>query len=165
MVEPAERPIPPAILIGGGLVMAVSLMLVTSTRVGLSPRQARPAAVSVEALDFRVRPEARGQEGVYAARDGRRVATLAARGDDFLPSLVDKLRQERSLRRVAGDAPFRLVRWSDGRVSLQDPTTGRELNLEAFGSVNEANAADIIAAGRPDVSGKSASPKDRGTAP
>ena len=149
MVQPEEeRPIPPAILIGGGLVMAVSLLMVTSARVGLTPHQHRPVAARVESLDFKVRSEAAGVEGVYAASDGRRVAALAARGDDFLPSLVDKLRQERRLRGVGGDAPFRLVRWSDGRVSMQDPTTGRELNLESFGSVNEANAARLIEQGR-----------------
>ena len=87
-------------------------------------------------------------EGVYAARDGRRIAALSSRGDDFLPSLVEKLRQERTLRGVTGDSPFRLMRWSDGRVSLEDPATGRELNLEAFGSVNEANAARLIEDGR-----------------
>ena len=152
MAQPEEeRPIPPAILIGGGLVMAVSLLLVTSARVGLTPHQSRPVAARVESLDFQVRPEAGGLDGVYAASDGRRVAALAARGDDFLPSLVDKLRQERRLLGVRGDAPLRLVSWSDGRVSLLDPATGRELNLESFGSVNEANAARLIEQGRPEA--------------
>ena len=128
--------------------MAVSLLLVTSARVGLTPHQTHPVSTRVESLEFKVRSEADGQEGVYAASDGHRVAALAPRGDDFLPSLVDKLRQERRLRGVRGDAPFRLVRWSDGRVSMLDPATGRELNLESFGSVNEANAARLIEDGR-----------------
>lgn len=144
-----ERPIPPAIIIGGGLVMAVSLLIVGSARLGLAPRQLRPAASAVAAYDFRVSaPDAAGFQTVLSARDGRAVAPLSGRGDDFLPSLVDKLRQERALKGVRGDAPFRLVRFADGRVSLEDPSTGRELNLESFGSVNEADAARLIGEGQ-----------------
>ena len=147
--EPEERPIPPAIIIGGGLVMAVSLLAVSSARIGVAPRQAKPAAAAVAAYDFRVAaPNAAGLETVMSARNGAPVAPLAAKGDDFLPSLVDKLRQERVLKGAPSAPPFRLVRFADGRVSLEDPSTGRELNLESFGSVNEANAARLIDEGQ-----------------
>ncbi len=144
-----ERPIPPAIIIGGALVMAVSLLAVSSARMGVAPRQARPPSTAVAAYDFRVSPpNAEGFETVLSARDGRAVAPLSGRGDDFLPSLVDKLRQERALKGIHSNAPFRLVRFADSRVSLEDPVTGRELNLESFGSVNEANAARLITEGQ-----------------
>ena len=149
LADSPERPIPPAIIVGGGLVMAVSLLAVSSARMGVAPRQAHPASAVAAAYDFRVSaPDAAGFETVLSARDGRAVAPLSDKGDDFLPSLVDKLRQERALKGLHGDASFRLVRFADGRVSLQDPVTGRELNLESFGSVNEANAARLIAEGQ-----------------
>lgn len=149
LTDSDERPIPPAIIIGGGLVMAVSLLVVVSARMGVAPRQTRPVAAAVASYDFRVSaPDSTGMETVLSARNGARVGPLAGRGDDFLPSLVDKLHQERRLKGLADTAPFRLVRFSDGRVSMQDPVTGRELNLESFGSVNEANAARLIDEGQ-----------------
>ena len=149
VIDAPERPIPPAIIIGGALVMAVSLLAVSSARMGVAPRQTRPVDVAVASYDFRVAaPDASGIETVLSARDGARVAPLSRRGDDFLPSLVETLRQERVLKGVSGAQPFRLLRFADGRVSLEDLATGRELNLESFGSVNEANAGRLIDQGR-----------------
>jgi hypothetical protein len=34
--------------------------------------------------------------------------------------------------------PFRLTSWSDGRLILFDPSTGRHVDIEAFGTANEA---------------------------
>jgi putative photosynthetic complex assembly protein len=52
--------------------------------------------------------------------------------------------RERQAGREAPDVPFRIVSWADGRLSLQDPLTGRDLELEAFGITNEASFAALL---------------------
>ena len=42
--------------------------------------------------------------------------------------------------------PFRLTRWSDGRLSLDDPATGRRIELDAFGPTNTAVFAHLMGA-------------------
>ncbi len=37
---------------------------------------------------------------------------------------------------MGAETPFRLTRWSDGRLSLDDPATDRHVDLEAFGPTN-----------------------------
>ena len=40
--------------------------------------------------------------------------------------------------------PFHLAAWPDGRLTLDDPATGRRLDLEAFGPSNEAVFARLL---------------------
>lgn len=52
-------------------------------------------------------------------------------------------------RRLAGlgpELPFRLARWSDGRLTLDDPSTGEHVELMAFGPTNSAVFAPLLEA-------------------
>jgi len=55
--------------------------------------------------------------------------------------------------RIRGDldrpTPFRLTEWKDGRLTLDDPTDGRHVELEAFGPSNLAVFTDLITAPEP----------------
>ena len=42
------------------------------------------------------------------------------------------------------DVPFRLTGWADGRLTLEDPTTGRRIEMEAFGITNEEVFAHLL---------------------
>jgi putative photosynthetic complex assembly protein len=41
-----------------------------------------------------------------------------------------------------------LTRWADGRISLEDPETGRVIELDAFGPTNGEAFAQLLTAGR-----------------
>ena len=45
---------------------------------------------------------------------------------------------------VGPDPSFRLTAWRDGRLTLDDPTTGSRLDLEAFGTTNEGAFARLL---------------------
>ncbi len=54
-------------------------------------------------------------------------------------------------RRLAGlgpDHPFRLARWSDGRLTLDDPSTGEHVELMAFGPSNSGVFAPLLEASK-----------------
>ncbi len=42
--------------------------------------------------------------------------------------------------------PFRLIAWSDGRLTLDDLATKRHIELEAFGPTNERVFAEFLSA-------------------
>ncbi len=54
-------------------------------------------------------------------------------------------------------APFRLTRYADGRLTLDDPSTGAHLELRAFGPTNEAAFAGLLPAAA--TSGSAAGPR------
>ena len=43
-----------------------------------------------------------------------------------------------------GHAPFRLTRYADGRLTLDDPSTGAHIELRAFGPTNAAAFAQLL---------------------
>ena len=47
------------------------------------------------------------------------------------------------------EVPFTLTRWADGRLSLDDPTTTRHIDLEVFGPTNTAVFSNLMMATTP----------------
>ena len=52
--------------------------------------------------------------------------------------------RDRKRQDLGAEAPFRLTRWADGRLSLQDEATGRSIDLGAFGPTNAAVFAHLM---------------------
>jgi putative photosynthetic complex assembly protein len=82
---------------------------------------------------------------VSDADTGELVAIIEGPAGFLRPTLSglaeQRLRDERS-----PATPFRLTRWADGRLTLDDPETGRHIELEAFGPTNEAAFARFLTA-------------------
>ncbi len=140
------RPFPRGPLIAAGVLLTtVILTAALGHRIGSS---APPAAASLAARDLRFEDRADGAVAILDARDGRQVDVAAAGTNGFLRATMRGLARERVLRGVEGrsGAPFRLTAWSDGRVTLDDPSTGRHVELEAFGHTNEEAFARLLTA-------------------
>ncbi|CAH0241122.1 photosynthetic complex assembly protein PuhC [Roseomonas sp. CECT 9278] len=78
---------------------------------------------------------------------GRDVLLLAPGEDGFLRGTLRGLARDRRLRDIGPEAPFRLVAWSDGRLTLDDTATGRRLDLLAFGQTQVDAAARLLPIG------------------
>ena len=64
--------------------------------------------------------------------------------DGFVRIVLRNLARERIRQEQERHIPFRLTRWADGRLSVEDPTTGRRVDLGAFGAVNAASFAKLM---------------------
>lgn len=149
MSDPFEgKTMPRAVLFGAGamIVVVIGLVLVAQfTGVG---RVETPEAEPVHAMDVRFEDRADGAVEVYDAENDRRVEVLAPGSNGFVRGVLRGLARDRMLEEIGKERPFRLTRWSDGRLSLEDPTTGRTVDLNAFGKTNTAAFAELLAAGR-----------------
>jgi putative photosynthetic complex assembly protein len=70
---------------------------------------------------------------VLAAADGEVVEILAPGTNGFVRGVLRGLARERKLGGMGEGPPFRLIRWDDGRLSLRDLATGRQIELVSFG--------------------------------
>lgn len=70
------------------------------------------------------------------ALTGETLATFDAAGGGFIRGAIRPLNRERVRGGGAPDAPYRLVRWSDGAFLLEDPLAGTVVDLRAFGPTN-----------------------------
>ncbi len=140
-------PLPRAVLWGAGALIALSLVLATSTRLNGVGATQMPESVAVSTLDIRVADHPDGSVVFYDAADNREAAVFAPGTNGFVRGVMRGLARERRRDGIGAAPPFRLTRWADGRLSLQDPSTGIVVNLEVFGATNAAVFANLFAPG------------------
>ena len=75
------------------------------------------------------------------------IYTIAPETNGFMRATLRGLAQERRRSGIDDTTPFLLTRWSDGRMSLDDVTTGRNVALDAFGETNSGAFARLFVSG------------------
>lgn len=143
-----DEPFPRGALIGAGLLVALALGAVTAARVGLLPvsettRQVEAAATPAETRDLRFQDRADGS--VLIESVGGTPAVIEPNSGGFVRGVVRGLVRDRRARGIGREPVFRLTRWSDGRLTLEDTATGRRLALDVFGPDNRQAFVDLLA--------------------
>ena len=144
---PADSgPLPRGLLIGAGVLVGMALLLVITARLsGYQPAKPPPSSiVQREELRFEDHPD--GAVAIYLSRENRLVDTLLPGTNGFVRGVLRGLVRGRRAESIGSTPPFRLTRWADGRLSLDDPSTGRHIDLEVFGPTNSGAFAEILAA-------------------
>jgi putative photosynthetic complex assembly protein len=126
-----------ATLIGAAL-LAVALVRITG--VGVSHV---PDAEAVSVREFRFEDRADGSIAVYDVSAQRTVESVTGQ-QGFLRGTLRGLARERKRQGIGPEQPFRLIGRADGRLTLEDPTTGRRVDLESFGPTNAAVFAQLL---------------------
>jgi putative photosynthetic complex assembly protein len=132
----ADRSIPRGVLWGAAALIGFTIVSAGAARVGVIGPEQKPAAEAAAIRDLRFKDRADGAVTVHEASDDRLVAVLPPGGDGFIRGAMRGLARERRQKEVGPEPPFRLTRWDNGRLSLEDTGTGRRVDLEAFGPTN-----------------------------
>jgi putative photosynthetic complex assembly protein len=112
---------------------------------GLDPRT--PDAPAQWQRDLQFRDVAGGDIAVLDHHTGQQVASFTGE-QGFLRSTLRALARERQRENLGKEAPFLLIGRTDGRLTLQDPSTGQRIDLESFGPSNAAVFASLRLAGQ-----------------
>ncbi len=136
------EPFPRAALIAVAAVLTLSVAFAGAARwTGLGSQSfGTPVSSAKPSLseDLRFADEANGAVSVSDGRTGALVATLAPGTEGFVRDVMRGLARERRMRGIGPATPFRLTQWTTGQVYLEDPATGRRIDLQAFGPTNRA---------------------------
>ncbi len=132
----------PALFMAGG-VIAFSILLAVYGRIA-GPVGVPPPSTPVITRNLLFRDQGDGGVKVIDAATGRTVEIFPPGSNGFLRATMRGLARNRELQHVGGESPFRLVAWADRRLTLEDPATGRTIELEAFGHTNEAVFASLL---------------------
>lgn len=103
----------------------------------------RPTVVE---LGFRDRDD--GSVVVLDGATDQAVLTLPPGTNGFVRGVMRGLARERRAHGLDHTVPFRLARWPDGHLTLEDPATGRLIELASFGATNQAAFGELWAAAR-----------------
>jgi putative photosynthetic complex assembly protein len=138
MAHVHSQTVPGGALIGAALLVATSIAAAALMRphTEVSAANVAQSATAVESRRLHFVDRADGAVLVLDAANRSVVDVVAPGGDGFVRGLMRGMARERRLRGLGAQTPFTLTRWSDGRLTLDDPATGRWVALNAFGATN-----------------------------
>ncbi|MFN5599652.1 MAG: photosynthetic complex assembly protein PuhC [Gemmatimonas sp.] len=138
--EPGERPggapplvVPkPALQMAGLLILTVFGLAVAARFFGFGAFREMPTTILIErTLRFEDAPD-QGITVIDAATNT--VAVVLAPGSNgFLRGALRALTRSRKAAGVGQTEPFRLVRYTDGRLVMHDDATGQQVTVTSFG--------------------------------
>jgi putative photosynthetic complex assembly protein len=127
----------------GVLVVSASLTLAVYGRMtGMAKPLVDPLAPTAE-RNLRFADRADGAVVITLADTGQ-VLDVATGQNGFLRGTMRGFARRRKESGIGFMPPIRLSGYADGRLVLFDPSTGRQVDLEAFGSLNEAVFARLL---------------------
>jgi putative photosynthetic complex assembly protein len=144
LITAENSPFPRGVLIGAGTLLAFTLIMAGIARHSGYYKRDLPVSAPVESRMLRFEDRSDGAVTVLDTQENRLIAVLAPGTNGFARGVMRGLARFRK-RGEIGDTPsFKLTHWSDGRVSLEDPTTNRTIELDAFGETNVGVFAKLL---------------------
>lgn len=134
-----EETVPKPALWAALTLIVVSVGLAATSRQEVAAAALKPPAAPAHAermLRFEDRPDGSIVVLDERGREVRRVRDNE--GNGFIRGVLRGLFRARKLDGLAREAPFRLAREADGRLTLTDTLTSRRIDLQAFGATNSA---------------------------
>jgi putative photosynthetic complex assembly protein len=107
---------------------------------------AMPPAQVVKAVEIRADDQDDGSITIRDDRSGALLARVEPGQDNFIRATLRGFAQSRLREGLTREKPFRLTRYDDGSLELDDVVTGRKVNLGAFGSTNAQAFARLMPA-------------------
>jgi putative photosynthetic complex assembly protein len=144
-----HEPFPNWALFAAGSLVAMSLVAAAVGRYqNLNPPADSIVAAPVPStvLKLRFSDEADGSVIVRNADTGATLETIVPGEDAFIRAVMRGFVRDRKLRRIGSEVPFNLSLYPNNRLTMSDPTTGKEIDLRAFGPTNEGAFARLLAA-------------------
>jgi putative photosynthetic complex assembly protein len=102
-----------------------------------------PVATMVDGRDIRFEDRADGAVLVFDGNSAVPFDVVTGQ-NGFLRGTLRGLARTRKSEGIDSSTPFHLSAWNDNRLTLDDPATGRHVELEAFGPTNEAVFARLL---------------------
>ena len=132
-----------ALILAGAFALTVILLAAVArlSNKGTLGEHSSAQVIASRALVFSDHPD--GSIGVYDAQHQQQLDNVSGTGG-FVRGAMRALARQRRLAHVGPEVPFYLVKWSDGRLTLDDSSTKNHLELEAYGDANLASFEKLL---------------------
>jgi putative photosynthetic complex assembly protein len=124
--------------------LALFALLLAATVRFTGAESSRPTSRPALVQDLRFEDMAGGGVAVYRAGSDQPLEIVMPGTNGFLRATLRGLARERKRQGIGHDEPFRLTRWADGRITLDDISTGRLVDLGSFGPTNAQAFARLL---------------------
>jgi putative photosynthetic complex assembly protein len=144
----ADRPSPeremiPRALLWAMLALALSALAITAFSVLTDrPRTGTPIPGKVTAERELILEGRSAQAVTVYAADGTLIADMDHGG--FVTVIQNAIQRARTVARVEGNPPIKIVQYDNGRLVAEDPASGASIELYAFGNDNKAAVERLL---------------------
>jgi putative photosynthetic complex assembly protein len=143
--------VPRGALIGVAVVLLFTMAVAGATRIGLIPHSADPIAsraaqniAPAKSRELRFVDRADGAVVVNDANTGETVSVIGFGKGGFLRATMRRMAKARIAAGIGAEPPFKLTLWENGALSLSDPETGREAEIQGFGADHSKIFAEML---------------------
>ena len=140
--RPHPGDVPRDVLIIVGFVMLMTILIAGFGDKGRGHQFPTGTVVAQRSLIFS--DGADGSVVVSDAANNQRVAVLPAKSNAFIRTTMRGIAHAGSHEFAVDNHAVLLTLWNDGRLTLDDPLSGRRLDLEAFGRDNAGAYAGLL---------------------
>jgi putative photosynthetic complex assembly protein len=137
--------LPRGVIIAAGVLISFAISITLFSRLSDIGAVHMPDVKPYKVLELRFDDREDGAVVVRDATDGATLYTVEPGAGGFIRASMRGMARERRREDIGEQTPFTLTRWTDGTISLQDKTTGRVINLDAFGPTNAEAFARLFA--------------------
>jgi putative photosynthetic complex assembly protein len=141
--EPVKH-FPPGVLWGAAILIVLTITLAGAARLTGNTLTDVNASPPVKVLEVTFADRADGAITVLDVKRNANVAVLPGGTSGFVRNVMRSMARERRMHGQGADTPFTMTRWADSRLTIDDPVTGRHVDLGAFGSMNTASFARLM---------------------
>jgi putative photosynthetic complex assembly protein len=144
-----EQRVPKAALLGAAGLIIATLALSAEARIERRSDAATTTAPAVQdSVDLRFEDRPDGGVAVLDAATGREVEVVPPAQGGFVRGVMRGMFRTRMLESIPQGDCFRLMALVDGSLVLEDPQSGRRVDLRSFGATNYEAFARLLVAAR-----------------
>lgn len=136
--------VPKAPLYAAAALVGTTILLSAMVRVTDVGAVHTPQTAVVKERMLRFQDQKGGGISVHDAADNQLIEEVAPASNGFLRGTLRGLARDRKRAGIGPEVAFRLTGRSDGRLLLEDPATGRLIDLGSFGPTNAAVFARLL---------------------
>lgn len=143
--------VPRGALIGAAAVLLGTMAMTGAVSLGLIPHSANPEAsrtaqnvAPAQERALRFADRADGAVVVSDAASGATVKIIEFGQGGFVRATLRRMARARAAAGIGAEPPFMLTRWANGALSLRDPETGREAEIQGFGADHSRAFAEML---------------------
>jgi putative photosynthetic complex assembly protein len=140
----ADRTVPRGAILGAVALIMFAIVVAAGGRLtGIGAVRADYDRV-LQSTSFRFEDRADGGISVIAPETGAVIGVVAAGTDGFVRTVLRSLAFDRRRHHAGSQPAFIIIKWVDGHSTLDDPVTGRRVDLAAFGAANMQSFANLL---------------------
>jgi putative photosynthetic complex assembly protein len=143
--------VPKQALVAAAVLLSVTMALTGAVSMGWIAKSAVPEAgrasngvMPVQVRLLSVADRADGAVVISDAATGHMVMEIGYGQGGFARATLRRLAKVRAAAGIGSEAPFELVRWANGALSLRDPQTGKTAEIHGFGPDHSRTFADML---------------------